>query len=511
MSTASRVIKNTGFLYAKMGITIFISLYTTRLILAALGASDFGIYNVVGGAIGMLGFLNSTMANATQRFMSFSLGEGDIDKCKQIFNISIVLHFAIAIVTAILLIIAMWPLFDGLLNIPEDRVLSAKVVYLSLVFSTLLTIINVPYEAQINSHENMLYYAIVGIFESMLKLVVALCCVYTSSDKLIIYGVLMALIPLITLSIMKVYCHRHYEECVLAPQKYWDGAKAKEMLLFSGWNFLTAVSYLFTTSGIGIVLNHFFGTLLNTAQGIAHQLNGYMTAISLQLSKAVNPVIVKKAGAGSLDSMNMVTVASCKFTTYLVMLFAIPCIIEMPFILQIWLKEVPEWTVLFCILQLIQTIITQTGANITTSIFAQGNIKEYTIYKSITNILPVLLVYICFKLGGGPEWLYIPMIAVWAIGGNVVVVICAKKLCGLSVKAYINDILLPVVGTAFFMFLIGIIPVLFLRESFLRFICSGLMTTIGLVISLFIFGMKKWERNTFIQPVKSIIKNKKIA
>ena len=244
MSTTTRVIKNTGFLYAKMGISVFLSLYTTRLILASLGASDFGVFNIVGGAITMLGFLNSTMANATQRFMSFAEGEGNILKKKQIFNVSMLLHIGVALLTGIILLIAMIPLFGGIFNIVPDRVYAAKVIYLSLIVSTMFTVINVPYDSVMNAHENMLYYALIGIFESILKLIVAFACVYTTSDKLIVYGVLMAVIPFITLSIMKWYCHRKYSECVFGFKKYWNSGLVKEIGLFSGWNLLTAVSSL---------------------------------------------------------------------------------------------------------------------------------------------------------------------------------------------------------------------------------------------------------------------------
>ena len=220
--TANRVIKNTGYLYAKMAITMFVSLYTTRLILNSLGASDFGIYNIVGGAIAMLGFLNVAMASATQRFMSFSEGEGNKEKQKYIFNISCVLHLSISIVIGLVLLMAGWFFFHGILNIPEERISAAQVVYGGLIISTMLTVMNVPYDAVMNAHENMRYYAIVGVIESLLKLLVAFACVYTRGDKLIVYGLLMASIPLITLSIMKVYCHRHYEECVISPRRYYD-------------------------------------------------------------------------------------------------------------------------------------------------------------------------------------------------------------------------------------------------------------------------------------------------
>ena len=182
MSTASRVVKNTGFLYAKMGITMFISLWITRLILNSLGASDFGIFNIIGGAISMLGFLGGAMTGATQRFMSYSEGEGDKEKQKSIFNISLVIHTCVAIAVGLLLLIAGFFFFNGILNIPPDRIGAAKVVYGSLIVSTMFTVMTVPYDAAVNAHENMKYYAVVGIIESLLKLGVAFITVYTVSD-----------------------------------------------------------------------------------------------------------------------------------------------------------------------------------------------------------------------------------------------------------------------------------------------------------------------------------------
>lgn len=218
MSTSTRVIKNTGYLYAKMFITMFISLYSTRLILKSLGASDFGIFNIVGGAIAMLGFLNAAMASTTQRFMSFSEGEGNKHKQKIIFNLGFSLHFLLSLIVGIILTIAGFIFFNGGLNIPIERIFAAKIVYCSLIISTIFTVMTVPYDALINAHENMKYYAIIGILESILKLITAVICVYTSKDKLITYGILMACIPLITLTIMRIYCHKKYEECVISPK-----------------------------------------------------------------------------------------------------------------------------------------------------------------------------------------------------------------------------------------------------------------------------------------------------
>ena len=508
MSTSSRVIKNTSYLYIRMGVSIFVSLYSARLILASLGASDFGIYSVVGGAIGMLGFLNSTLANATQRYMSYAEGKGEMENKRKVFNVSIILHAVIAAVTVLLLLAAMYPLFNGIFNIEPDRVSSARIVYYCLIFSTVLTIVNVPYDAVMNAHENMLYYSIVGIFESLLKLTVAFVCVYTAKDRLIVYGILMACIPLLTLSIMKFYCHRHYEECVIAPKRYWDGGMVKEIAGFFGWNFLTAITSLFSAQGIGIVLNHFFGTVLNAAQGIANQVNGVLSNFSANMMKALNPVIVKNAGAQNLNAMNRATLAGCKFSTLLTMFFAIPLSLEVNYVLHLWLKDVPDWATTFCVLLLTQSMLTQMAGSAATSIYAQGDIKHYAIFKSFTNATPLLLTWVAFRLGGGPIWLYIPMIVVWALGGDFVIIHFAKKKSGLEVGDYFRKVLVPLFGSAVVMLLFGVVPLFVMEPSFFRLLLTCMATTLGMLLAGKTFAITKEEQGLLLGFVRSIFKKK---
>lgn len=504
MSTTTRVIKNTGFLYVKMGITVFISLFTTRLILASLGASDFGVFNIVGGAITMLGFLNSTMANATQRFMSYAEGANDLLKKKQVFNVSMVLHIGVALLTGLILLAAMYPLFNGIFNIQPDRIFAAEIIYLSLVVSTMFTIVNVPYDAVMNAHENMLYYALIGIFEALLKLIVAFACVYTTSDKLIVYGILMAIIPFITLTIMKIYCHRKYEECFIGFKKYWSRGLVKDIASFSGWNFLTAISSLASYYGSGLVLNHYFGTILNAAQGIANQVNGQMSTFSLNLMKAVNPVIVKRAGAQDVEAMNKATLASGKYSTLLIVFFAIPFMLEMHYVLNVWLKDVPEWTSLFCCLQLVITIICQMASSAATSIYAQGNIKWYAIYKSVMNVVPIIATYIAYNFGGAPYWLYIAMITIWAIGGNIVIIRYANKVSNFKIIAFFREIVFPVISVVILMLALGYLPQLLMVEGFYRLIVSCVITSL-----VFIFMI--WWRiftNKERQMVNDLVRKK---
>lgn len=478
-SVANRVIKNTGFLYAKMGITMFVSLYTTRLILNSLGASDFGIFNIVGGAIAMLGFLNAAMASATQRFMSYSEGEGDKEKQKNIFNVSFILHLGISFVVGIALLIAGFFFFNGILNIPPDRVFAAKVVYGSLIVSTMFTVMTVPYDAAMNAHENMKYYAIVGVFESFLKLAVAFACVYTSSDKLIVYGSLMACIPLITLSIMRIYCHRHYEECIIAPRKYWQKDLMKEMTSFAGWNFIVSISNILTQNGLGVVLNSFWGTTLNAAQGVGNQLCGQLQTFSNTMLKAVNPVIAKSEGQNNRNLMLQVSLKSCKFSYLLVIFFSIPASIEMPYIMKIWLHNVPQWAVLFCQLQILRTIIEQLTISLGNTIAAHGVIKSYSKATCILNIMPLLLTWLLFKFDFAPYWMYIVWITCWSIIGGGLKLYYCNKLCGLSYKEFFKVVFSPCLIITILTLSIGIVVRQILDESLLRLfivcICTSLI------------------------------------
>ena len=504
MSTANRIIKNTGFLYAKMGITMFISLYTTRLILNSLGASDFGIFNIVGGAIAMLGFLNAAMAGATQRFMSYSEGEGDREKQKSIFNISIILHSVISVIVGLLLLVAGYFFFNGILNIPAGRVDAAKVVYGSLIVSTMFTVMTVPYDAVMNAHENMKYYAVVGIIESFLKLGVAFICVYTLHDKLIVYGILMACIPLITLTIMRIYCHQHYGECVISVRKYWNPKLMKEMGAFAGWNFMGSASSMIGNYGLGLVLNHFFGTLLNAAQGIAYQLSGQLQAFSNNMLKALGPVIVKKEGEGERTKMIKTTFTGSKLSYFLFAVFTIPAIVEMPYILRLWLKIVPEWAVEFSRLHLMRTMIEQITVTFGTAISAEGHIKKIQQTTCFLNITPIVLIFIAFSLGASPILMYIINISIFGILLAGIKIYFMHTNCKMSYKDFFCHILIPIIIVSVISIVCAIIPVMFFEEGFPRLISVALCSTIGLIISVYIYGLDNDEKNIVRKIVYSV-------
>lgn len=505
MNTSERILKNTGYLYVKMAITVFISLYTTRLILNALGASDFGIFGVVGGVITMLGFLNGAMASATQRFMSYSQGEGDKERLKYIFNNSLVLHWLIAVCVCFLLEIAALAFFDGILNIPSSRLDAAKWVYHFMVISTIFTVISVPYDAAINAHENMLYYSVVGIIESVLKLAIAFWVVYTSADKLIIYGLLMTLLSVFLLIIKQVYCQIKYEECKIQLGCYFSKSVMREMTGFAGWNFVGAAGSLLGNCGGDIVVNHYFGTSINAAQNVGSQLRGQMLAFSNNMLKALTPVIVKKEGAGDHQSMLKYSMTGSKLSFLIFALIAVPFIVETPFILKVWLKNVPEWTVCFSRFQMIIALMEQLTITLGTTLAATGKIKQFNILGSLARFLPLFIYIPLFAFGAQPYWLYVVMLINFGFIINGYTIYQCKKHCGLSVTMFCRKVLYPCCFCSLLACMVGGIPTLAFSESWGRCIISICLTLCVYVISAYCVGFNKEEKKIINSVLKKIV------
>lgn len=487
MNTVSnRIIKNTIYLYIKTGVSLFVWIFTTRVILNNLGTSDFGIYNIVGGAIGMLGFLNVTMATTVQRYLNYDESKHDIEILKSIFNVGIVFHVIIAVFLIVLFLGVGYYMFHGVLNIPSDRLFAAKVVYVSFMISTLFTVVSVPFDAVINSHENMLYYSIIGIIETMLKLVVAIVIQFSSYDKLIVYGVLMSAISLNSLTLMYIYCHRKYEECIVAPQKYYSKCVARRMLSFAGWNFVGTTSSVVGNNGINIVLNHFFGVIINTSAGIASQIQGQLFVLSNNMLKALAPVLAKEEGAGNTTSVLTYSYKGCKYSYFLFAIFAVPFFIETPYLLCIWLGGVPEWAVLFVRLQLIRGTIESITMPMRKVLEAKGKIGHYNMVVFIFNILPVFFLFIFYNCGLNPYWHYIVAIFLMVIVVDTWKIYCCKKYCGLKFLDFFSIVIRPCLIISFVAFFLGYIPLVFLVSSFIRVCLIVVITSTVMLVGIYI-------------------------
>lgn len=443
MSVANRVVKNTLFLYVRMGTSIIVSVLTTRILLGALGTSDYGIYSVVAGALSMLGFLSGSMSSATQRFLSYAEGKGDIENIKNIFSTSIRLHRWLALLVCVLYIIAGLFFFNGVLNIPSGRESTAIMVYGCLIFSTIFSITIAPYDAVLNAHENMLFYSLVGIVDVFLKLFIAILISYSDYDRLLFYAFLMAGESWLLRFVTKCYCNRHYVVCNSINGRKWSRTMMSKMASFAGWNMLNICAGMISLYGMNIAINHFFGTLLNAALGIATQLQGVLMGVSGNMSKAITPVLVKKEGASERSKMLEISYIGCKFSFVLFSFFALPILFSMPVVLNLWLKEVPEWTALFCILLFISSLIEQLYLFLNQSIQAAGNVKWFNIYSSIASILPIIATCVEFTFGFEPYWAILNWIIFRIVIGGVISVLYSYKNIGLSIIRWIRYVIIP--------------------------------------------------------------------
>lgn len=483
MQSANRVVVNIGFLYGKMLITMLISLYSTRLILNALGAIDYGIFNLVGGVIAMLSFLNGAMTVSTQRFLSYNIGCGATEKLKGIFSSSVILHFIIGFFIVLILEIAGIYLFNGILNIPPERVNTAKIVFHFMVVSTFFTIYAVPYDAAINAHENFLFDALSGIFESLVKLGIAIWLVYTMIDKLVLYGLLIAGLTILIRIIKSIYCFKKYDECRFSWKSNINIGLLKELFSFAGWNLFGSLCTVIRNQGLAIVLNLFLGVLVNAAYGIANQVNGILSSFSANMNKALNPQIMKSEGSGDRDKMLFLAMLACKLSFFLFAFFAIPLIIEMPFILRLWLSKIPDNTIIFCQLFLVVSLIQQLTVGLMSAIQSVGKIKVYQTVMGSMIILNLPLAIGLLKFGFPAYSVLLGVILIECIAG-ITRIWFAQKLVNLPGKIFLRKIVFNSLISISLATLTALIPSLLLEEGILR---TSLTIFIS-ILSITLFG-----------------------
>jgi O-antigen/teichoic acid export membrane protein len=491
-SASKRVIMNTGILYAKMLVTMGISLYSARLVLNALGASDYGIFNLIAGVIAMLSFLNAAMTTSTQRYLSFHQGTCNFEMQKKIFTNSWILHIAIGIIVVILLLAFVPFLFGGFLNIPLDRISTAKTVYYFMSVSVFFTIISVPFTASLNAHENMLWIAIVNIIESIFKLGIALSLLwFIQPERLAVYGVLMAVLSLTIFLIYAAYCLKRYNECSVKNYQI-DKPLIKELGGFAGWNLFGAACSVGQTQGLAIILNSFFGTIINAAYGIAVQVSGQLQFFSQTMLRALNPQIMKSEGMNDRQRMLRLSMMASKFGFFLSAFIAIPCIFEMPAILKIWLKEVPEYTVIFCSLILISTLTNQLTIGLQSAIQATGKIKIYQSVVGSILLLNLPVAYILLKTG-------FPPYSVLGSAITIELMACCFRLLFLKIQTQmsITKYLERVILKAMIPLTSIIVACCLITNNFsfeYRFVVTCVISATIFVISIYFTGMCRDEK-----------------
>lgn len=506
MNAANRVALNTIILYGRMLLTMGITLYSTRLVLNALGSIDYGIFNLVAGIIIMLSFLNSAMATSSQRYLSFYQGRNDLQKQKGVFTNSFFLHIVIGFFIVILLEVAGLFLFNGFLNIPADRIESARIIYHYMAVTVFFTVISVPFNGLLIAHENMWWVAFVNIIETLLKLGIALLLYVVATDKLVIYGVLTASVGIVSFFMYVFFCLRKYPECtfkgVMRPEKGF----VKELSSFAGWNTFGALCGIGRNEGLALILNLFFGTVVNAAYGVANQVSSQLLFFSRTMLRALNPQIMKSEGAGDRERMLRLSMMASKFGFFLLSIFAIPIIFEMPAILTFWLKNVPPHTVVFCRLILVGALTNQLTIGLQSAMQAYGDIKWYQTVVGGVIILNLPLAYILLKfLKVEPYIVLISYVVIEAIA-CLLRLFFAKNKLGMSVKKYVYRVFMkevtPLIGAIVFNYCM----ILFVSSSY-RFIGTSLISFILYGLLILFFGLESNEKELLFNGIKSL-KNK---
>lgn len=439
-----RIAKNTMLLYVRMLLLIVVQLYTVPIILNALGVEDYGIYNVVAGVVTMFSFIGGSLASGSQRFLSYELGRGDKEHLKKVFDTTVTIYLILALITGTLLEIGGSWFLNTQMNIPEDRMYAANWVFQLSIIAFLLNLVSIPYNAAVIAHERMSLYAYISIWECGMKLVSAIALRYIFSDRLIWYAVLVCCITVSVRVIYQLYCMRHFTECRsyrFSKETYMG----KSLLAYSGWNMIGSIALISRQQGINLVVNLFFGPLLNAAHSIAQQINGVLTQFVNNIYMASRPQITKLYAAGNIAEMWELVFRSGKLAFYLLMLPAIPALIEMDTILNCWLHEVPRFTVPIAQLMIISILI-ETLANQIIGIFQAANkIKRYQLHSSTIILLNIPFSYLILRLF--PSMPLIPYIVSASLSLLYIASILwnARIEIGLNMAAYLKHVLLKAV------------------------------------------------------------------
>lgn len=480
-----------------------VNLYTSRVVLNALGVEDFGIYNVVGGVVAMFSMLSGSLSSAITRFITYELGTGNRDNLKRIFSSAVTIQIGLAILIIILAeAIGVWFL-NAKMSIPDTRIIAANWVFQFSILTFAINLISVPYNASIIAHERMSAFAYISILEAMGKLAIAFLIVVSPMDRLIFYAILMCAVALIVRFAYGIYCKRHFEECTY--HFIFDKDLLKRMFGFAGWNFIGATSAVLRDQGGNVVINLFCGPAVNAARGIAFQVNNAVSGFVTNFMTALNPQITKSYAAGDKGYMMTLINQGARLSFYILLLLSLPVIINVHYILMLWLKTVPEHTTLFVQLVLIFAMSESISNPLVTAMLATGNIRNYQIVVGGLQMLNLPISYILLRNGFIPETV-------------LIVAVCISQCClaarlymlrgmiGLSVREYLSKVYLNVLAVTVLSAVIPCMSSYYLSETFLNFIIICVVSVICTFTVIYFVGCNRKERQFINEKVNRIIR-----
>lgn len=490
-SDNKRLAKNTAVLYMRMLVMMVVGFYTSRVMLNALGVDDYGINNVVGGLVSMFSILSGSLSASTSRFLTFGLGKGDIHELKKTFSTTINIHIILAIVVVIAIeTIGVWFL-NNKMNIPTDRLSAANWVLQCSVVVFAVGLLSVPYNSAIVAHEKMTAFAYMTIFDTIFKLVIAFAINYYGGDRLILFSVLMMIQSAIRQVIFWIYCKRNFEECVYI--RVWDKELNKSIFGFAGWNFIGASSSILKDQGVNIAINLFTSPAVNTARGIAMQVNYVIGQFISGFTTALNPQITKNYASGDLKRMHTLIFQGTRLSYYLFMFLSIPVFFEIETILQVWLGQVPEHTVLFARLVLILSLAEILSYTLITAQLATGKIRNYQIVVGGLQMMNFPVSYLFLYLGFFPEVTIIIAIIIsqlclfarlWFLRGMV----------KLSAMDYLKKVYMNVIVVTIISLILPFLCYISVPHPIIRFFSLCIVSVISSLLSIYYLGCSCEER-----------------
>lgn len=501
-----RIAKNTLLLYARMILLMLISLYTSRVILNVLGVDDYGIYNVVGGVVAMFSMISASLSTAISRFLTYEIGRDDKSRLRLIFSSSVTIQAGLAIIILLLAeTIGLWFLNTQLV-IPDDRILAANWCYQLSLITFSINLISVPYNASIIAHENMSVFAYISIVEAIGQLFIAWLINYSPVDKLIFYGVLLCLHATTIRLIYGIYCKRNFEECHY--YFVFDKALLKQMFGFTGWNMVGTCSAILRTQGNNILINVFFGPAVNGAQAIAAKVNAVVSSFVQNFMIALNPQITKSYAVGNMAYMFKLVFQGGRLSFYLILMLALPIILNTHYILVIWLKIVPEYTVSFIQLILILELCESLSHTMVTAILAQGNIKKYMLIVGGFQMLNVPINLILFYIGCQPYIIYIVAIVISQVC-LAARLILLNKIMGLNIKKFIKTVYFNVIVVATLSSILPSILSYYFNNTAISFIFVSFVAVINVALVEYFIGCTQEERLFVKSKISQMLSRKR--
>ena len=510
MSTTSennkRIAKNSLMLYFRMFVMLLIGLYTSRVVLNALGVENYGILNAVGGVVAMFSFVSSSMSGAISRFTTFTLGTGDKEKLNHVFCTGINIMVGLGLVFVLLTeTIGVWFL-NTQMNIPEGRMFAANVVLQFSVFSSVVGLICAPYGAAIIAHEKMSVYAYMTILDVTLKLLVAFLLTISPIDVLIFNSILGLCVSLLMRFIYNSYSRRHFEECTY--HFIIDKPLLKEMTGFAGWTFFGNTAYLFNTQGVNMLMNIYFGVTVNAARGIAVSVNSHVIQFVTNFTTALNPQITKSYARGDLDYMHGLMCRSAKFSSFLYLLLAVPIVVETPLILKLWLINPPDYASIFVQLTLLGTFLDNVLAgNMVVAMQATGHVSHYQKIVATIGAAVFFGTWIAFALGFPPQSSYVVFAVVYAILIFVRLWLM-RGMVKLSTMMYVREVLYKVVPVMCLAFVLPVFIHSLMKPDVLRLVCVCLVSLPVTAALSYYLGMTANEKVFIRKEVISKITSK---